>query len=83
MTLLDEIAKDLSELTDEQIAEAAQKILARQAKTKAAMTPDRIQKGKDREKRRRALNSAILKAAKEKGLVAAAAVPVEGEPAQA
>lgn len=69
MSLLDDIAKEVSELTDEQIAEAAAKIVARKATEKARMTPERAQKMKDREKRRRQLNSAILAAAKAKGLV--------------
>lgn len=68
-SILDEISAEVAQLSDEEIAKAAQAIQARQARAKAAMTPDRAQKMKDREKRRRMLNSAILKAAKAKGLV--------------
>lgn len=73
MSLLDDVQSEVSKLSDAEIAEAAQKIQARQQKARASMSPDRVQKQKDREKHRRALNSAILKAAKAKGLVAAEA----------
>lgn len=72
MSMLDDIQKEVSELTDAEIAEAAGKIQARQDRAKASMTPERKQKMKDREAHRRKLNAAILKAAKEKGLVAVA-----------
>lgn len=71
MTLLDDIQKEISELSDEQIAEAASKIVARKQREKARMTPDKKEQMKQRETRRRQLNAAILKAAKEKGLVPA------------
>lgn len=78
-SLLDDIATEIGQLSDEEIAEAAAKIQASKDKAKAAMTPERVQKMKDREKKRRLLNAAILKAAKDKGLVAGAAVASEGE----
>lgn len=74
MTLIDDISKEVSELSDADIAAAAAQILERKAKEKARMTPDRAAKMKEREKHRRLLNSAILKAAKEKGLVPTAPV---------
>lgn len=77
MSILDDISAEVAQLSDEEIAKAAAQIQARNDRAKASMTPDRVQKMKDREKRRRALNSAILKAAKEKGLlVGTAATPV-------
>lgn len=72
MSLLDDIAKEVSELSDDEIAAAAAKITERKAKEKARMTPERAQKMKDREKRRRQYNAAVLAAAKAKGLVPAA-----------
>lgn len=69
MALLDDIANEVSQLTDEQIAEAANAILARKAKEKGRMTPDRVQKMKDREKARRTRNQEILKLARAKGIV--------------
>lgn len=67
--ILDDIATEVSQLSDEEIAAAAAQIQARRQKAAASMTPERKQKMKDREKRRRQLNSAILKAAREKGLL--------------
>lgn len=77
MSLLDDIAKEVSELSDDEIAAAAAKITERKAKEKARMTPERAQKMKDREKRRRQLNAAILAAAKAKGLVPAESAKTE------
>jgi hypothetical protein len=71
MSLLDDIAAEVSQLTDEEIAAAAASIMARKTKEKARMTPERIQAGKDREKKRRMTNAAILALAKEKGIVPA------------
>lgn len=68
-SILDEITAEVAQLSDEEIAKAAASIVERKAKAKAAMTPDRAQKMKDREKKRRLTQSAILKLAKEKGLV--------------
>lgn len=81
--LLDEISQEVANLSDEELAQAAQAIQARKTKEKARMTPERAQKMKDREKRRRLLNSQILKAAKEKGLVKAEAPAAPTEGAQA
>lgn len=74
MSLLDEISAEVGQMSDEELAAAAAKITERREKAKQAMTPERIQKSKDREKKRRQLNSEILKAAKAKGLVATPAV---------
>lgn len=83
-SLLDEIAGEISQLSDAEIAEAAAKIQAQKDRAKAAMTPERAQKMKDREKKRRLLNAEILKLAKAKGLVPGAAAPAaEGEGAAA
>lgn len=71
-SILDEISAEVSQLTDEEIAQAATQIQARKDREKARMTPDRAQKMKDREKRRRLLNKEIMRIAKEKGLVAQA-----------
>lgn len=68
-SILDEIAAEVGQLSDEEIQKAAAAILERKERAKQAMTPERAQKMKDREKRRRQLNSAILAAAKAKGLV--------------
>lgn len=75
MALLDEVQAEVNQLTDEQIAEAAQKLIARQQAQRAAITPERAAKAKEREKRRRMLNSEIVKLAKAKGLVPAAVAP--------
>lgn len=64
-SLLDEINAEVANLSDEEIAAAAQKISARKDRAKASMTEERKQKMKDREKRRRQLDAAILKKAKE------------------
>ena len=77
-SILDEITAEVSQLTDEEIAQAAAKIQERQAAARARMTPETKQKMKDREKRRRLTNQAILKLAKEKGLVAQAQTPASG-----
>lgn len=78
MSLLDEISAEVGNMSDEELAVAAAKITERRERAKAAMTPERIQKGKDREKRRRQLNAAIVKAAKAKNLVPGAEpVPAE------
>lgn len=69
-SILDDIAKEVAELSDEELAKAAAAIQERKAKEKARMTPERQQKMRDREKRRRQTNAAILAAAKAKGLVA-------------
>lgn len=69
MSLMDEISLEVSALSDEDLAKAAAEIQAAKDRAKANMTPERIQKMKDREKRRRDLNKAILAAAKAKGLL--------------
>lgn len=69
-SILDEISEEVANLTDEEIAQAATAIMARKDREKARMTPDRAQKMKDREKRRRMLNKRIMEVAKQKGLVA-------------
>lgn len=74
-SILDEISAEVAQLSDEEIAAAAAQIQARRERAKAAVTPERAQKMKDREKRRRQLQSAILKLAKEKGLVAKDGTP--------
>lgn len=66
--ILDEIAAEVAQLSDEELAAAAAQIQERNEKAKARMTPDAKQKMKDREKRRRMLNKEILRIAKEKGL---------------
>lgn len=68
-SMLDQISAEIAELSDEELAAAAQKIQARNDAARQRMTPERKQKMKDAEARRRKLNAAILKAAKEKGLV--------------
>lgn len=68
-SLLDQIASEVSQMSDEDLAVAAAKISQSREKAKARMTPERVQAGKDREKARRQKNAAILKLAKEKGLV--------------
>lgn len=70
-SLLDEIAAEVSQMSDDDIAAAAQKITAQREKAKLRMTPESAQKMKDREKQRRLRNAQILKLAKEKGLVPA------------
>lgn len=75
--LLDQIEAEIGALSDQEIADAAQQIQARKERAAAAMTPERKQKMKDREKQRRLKNAAILKLAKEKGLLHTA--PVAGE----
>lgn len=82
MSILDEISAEVGQMTDEQLAEAAAKIQGRRERAKAAMTPERIQKAKDREAKRRKLNSEILKAAKAKGLVPGAAAETPATPAE-
>ena len=72
MSVLDEITKEVSQMTDEQIAEAAAKLLAQQERAKQRMTPERKQAMREREARRRKLNQAILREAKAKGLVGTA-----------
>lgn len=71
--ILDEITKEVNELSDEQLAEAAAQILERQRaqreRAKSSMTPERAQAMKEREKRRRQTNAEIVRLAKEKGLV--------------
>lgn len=69
VSLLDQINAEVAALSDEEIAKAAQAIQARKDREKARMTPATKEKMKEREKKRRQLNAAILKAAKEKGLV--------------
>lgn len=69
-SILDEISEEVANLTDEEIATAAAQIQARKEREKLRMTPDRAQKMKDREKRRRLLNKRIMEVAKQKGLVA-------------
>lgn len=67
-SMLDEINKEVSELSDEQIAAAAEKILARQAKARSSMTEERKTKEKANAARRRQLDKAILAQAKAKGI---------------
>lgn len=75
--LLDQIEAEIGALSDQEIADAAAQIQARKDRAAQAMTPERKQKMKDREKLRRLKNAAILKVAKEKGLVGAPATPAE------
>lgn len=77
-SILDEIAAEVGQLTDEEIATAAAAIQAKKEKAKLSMTPERAQKMKDREKKRRLTNSAILKLAKEKGLLPSTEAPAQG-----
>lgn len=67
-SILDEIAQEVEALSDDEIAKAAAAIQARKATEKARMTPERQQKMRDREKRRRELNKAIMLAAKKRGI---------------
>lgn len=64
-SILDDINTEVSNLSDEEIAAAAAKISARKDRAKASMTDERKQKMKDREKRRRQLDKAILDRAKQ------------------
>jgi hypothetical protein len=70
--IMDEIAQEVAQLTDEEIARAAAAIQQRRAKAKAAMSPDRKERMKERERRKRLLQKAILQLAREKGLLAEA-----------
>lgn len=81
-SILDEISAEVAQLTDEEIAAAATQIQARKDREKARMTPDRAQKMKDREKRRRLLNKKIMELAKAKGLVPQAQAAQAAEAAQ-
>lgn len=69
MSMLDDINKEIGELSDAELAEAAAKISASQEKAKASMTPERKARMKEREAFRRKKNAAILALAKQKGLV--------------
>lgn len=69
MSILDEISAEVAQLSDEEIAKAAEAIQARKAKEKAKMTPEKKEAMKERERRKRAFNKAVLEAAKAKGLV--------------
>lgn len=71
-SILDEISAEVAQLSDDEIAKAAAAILERKSREKARMTPDRKEKMKLAEKRRRVTNQEILKLAKAKGLVPAA-----------
>lgn len=83
MSILDEIAAEVAQLSDEEIAKAAQAIQARKVREKERMTPDRAQKMKDREKKRRLTNKAILMLAKQKGLLPQAEAEVAAAEAAA
>lgn len=82
-SLLDEISAEVAQLSDEEIAKAAQAIQARKEREKARMTPDAKQKMKDREKRRRLVAKEVLRIAKEKGLVAQANANVDSQGGEA
>ena len=77
--ILDEIAAEVAQLSDDEIAQAAQAIQARKLREKAKMTPDRKERMKERERRKRLLNKAILQLAKDKGLVQQAEAAVAAE----
>lgn len=70
--LLDDIANDIANLSDDDLKAAAEEILAARERAKArplsAATKERM---REREKRRRKYNSELLKIAREKGLVPA------------
>lgn len=70
-SILDEINAEVAQLSDEEIAKAAAQILESRERAKGRMTPDRKQKMRDQEKKRRETQKAILAAAKAKGLVGA------------
>lgn len=77
MSILDEIVAEVGNLSDDEIAVAAQAIQARKEKERAKMTPERKEQMKQREQRKRALNREILRLAKEKGLLAQANAAVD------
>lgn len=69
-SLLDQIAGEVNAMSEEDIRKAAEKILERTAKARlAANSPERKQKMLDQAKLRRQKDAAILKLAKERGLV--------------
>ncbi len=77
MSILDDIAAEVAQLTDAEIAATANALLARKERDKAKMTPDKKQQMKDREKRKRLLNKEIMKLAKAKGFIADAEAAAE------
>lgn len=70
MSLLDDITKEVSGLSDAEIAEAAASIQAKRlAQRTKQNTPERREKMKAREQHKRAVNKAILQLAKDRGLL--------------
>lgn len=79
MSLLDDITKEVSQLSDEEIAKAAATIQARrQEQRQKQNTPERRAKMKAREQHKRAVNKEILRIAREKGLLQTAEANVAG-----
>jgi hypothetical protein len=75
MNMLDEIASEVGQLSDEDLAKAALEIQARNAaardRAKQRQTPEAKAKMREREAKRRKTNAAILALAKQKGLIPA------------
>lgn len=69
MGILDDINAEVAQLSDEELTKAAAAIMERRDKAKAAVTPERKAKARAQDKARRDKASAILKLAKERGLV--------------
>lgn len=78
-SILDEVAAEVANLSDEEIAAAAAKIDAQRRKQRQSMTEERKAKMKAAEQKRRAVKSAILKLAKEKGLLPQAEAQVAAQ----
>lgn len=82
MSLLDDITKEVANLSDEEIAKAALAIQAKRADQRQKQnTPERRAKMKQREQRKRAVNKEILRIAREKGLLATAEATVDAQDA--
>ena len=59
-TLFDEIAAEVDDMTDEELAQAAEQIKERKAREKAKMTPEKKEAQKLREKKKRLRQKEIL-----------------------
>lgn len=78
MSLLDDITKEVSGLSDDEIAAAAAQIQAKRlAQRSKQNTPERRTAMKAREQKKRAINKEIMRLAKEKGLLGTATANVD------
>lgn len=82
MSLLDDITKEVSGLSDDEIAAAAAQIQAKRlAQRTKQNTPERRTAMKAREQKKRAINKEIMRLAKEKGLLPTAQANVDANDA--